>query len=465
MIPARKSNIVVVLDRSGEMPTYVPLEEYENSNVEDEVDTKKYLVDNDDLLAMIEVMREWQFLSVGGQRKSRVTTALHALKTFVQVDDESGSYKIIRVDLSNITQLTDEPRQRSVPIRILPTSIGKLTHLQELNLSHTSVFEIPSGCKHLRVLNLSQTRNFRTLPDGIMHFSELEELYLQHSAVISVPHYSIWMKLQKLKVLDLGATYNLQTMRTPGESTIPMEYQNLKSLYKLNLRHSRILKRASSPSLPTSPPLWDSLVVPFFLSSPSLVELDMGGFQLETKLADSLIRTSALEQLDLSCTDSMTELPHTWSTAYDKLENIKILLLKGTPLLRFYPQQQKAANAAGQTDALLGMVLKNHLRNLGCIGLRLYQTKGNAAHRRLRNILAVNRARFRLNKAFGSYQNVPTALWPMLLSQSGLSTLFQSYEECKDTQCDCRKSPKRTDALFQLLVTFPDEIFGQGAKR
>lgn len=462
MIPARKSNIVVVLDRSGEIPTYVPLEEYERSNLKEDADAKKYLVDNDDFLAMIEVMRECQFLSVSRHRKSRLTTALHALKTFVQVDDESGSYKIITIDLSNIRQLSDEPRQRSVPIRILPTSIGKLTHLQELNLSHTSVFEIPSRCKYLRVLNLSETKNFRTLPDGIMNFSELEELYLQHSAVISVPHYSIWMKLQKLKVLDLGATYNLQTMRTPEESTDSMEDQNLKSLCKLNLRHSRILKRASSPSLPTSPPLWDSLVVPFFLSSPSLIELDMGGFQLETKLTDSLIRTSALEQLDLSCTDSMTELPQTWSAAYDKLENIKILLLKGTPLLRFYPQQQKAANAAGQTDALLGMVLKNHLRNLGCIGLRRYQTKGNVAHRRLRNILAVNRARFRLNEAFGSYQNVPTALWPVLLSKSGLNTLFQSYKECKDTQCDCHKSPKRNDALFQLLVTFPNEIFGQG---
>lgn len=472
MIPSRKSNIVVVLDRGNDLPTYASIEDYESATSNVGIDDKKYLVDNDDFVAMIEIMREWQVLFL---RKSRLTTALHALKTFLQVDDESGSYKIISCKLTDLQiALFDDPHSwRRGPIFYLPTSIGKLTHLQELNLSYTNISEIPSeielGCKHLRVLNLSETKKFQRLSDGIMHFSELEELYLQHSAVVSVPHYSIWLKLQKLKVLDLGATYNLQTMRTPKE-TFPIEDETLKSLYKLNLRHSRILKRSSSPSspLPSSPPLWDSLVVPFFFSSKSLVDLDMGGFLLQTNLADnladSLIRTSALERLDLSCTDCVTELPHTWSTAYDKLENIKVLLLKSTPLLRFYPQQQKASNASGQTDAPLGMVLKNHLRNLGCVGLRRYQTKSFAAHRRLRNLLGVNRARFHLNKEFGSYQRVPMALWPMLLSKGSLSTLFRPYEECKDGQCDCRKPPKEIDARFQLLVTFCNEIFVQGRR-
>jgi len=354
--------------------------------------------------------------------------------------------------------------------------------LQELILTETYICTIPTeillGCKRLKVLNLSYTKSLLHLPDGIANLSELQELYLRSSAVRSLPHQSVWIKLKSLKVLDLSSTCNLETMRTnslPSDGMTTMD-EKMASLCKLNLRHSAVVTKHSSSS---SRNLWDNLILPCFLSSKTLVDLDLGGLKYTMNLEEIVPRTSMLERLDLSSTD-FAALPPVSSAIYNNLHRIKVLSLTSTPVLRKYPQQQKAAMTRGTNEPPLQTIpLKNHLSRLGCIGLRAYQTQGFASHRKLRHILALNRARYRLLSLWhpnpvsesitkaectstSNHYRFPVALWPILLSSKAL---FQPYEECIDKSCDCQRLIGKNDAMFHLLVNFGNEIFGRGPEK
>ena len=475
-----RQNSILVFNRSSNIPTtlasmYDDDDDGRSFNtfvggIEDET----HLVDKDDFVAMNEVMREWRALSRRNKswddNSPRFVTALHALKEFLRVDDENGSFKIIKVDLSRLMEESvGNRRDKRTNIRVVPPSIGKLTQLQELNLADTNILTVPSeilcGCKHLKVLNLSHTANLLQLSNAIMNLSALQELYLQNSGIRSLPHHSILTKLKSLEVLDLSGTFRLETMRNDGlPGSAPTE-NSLVRLRKLSLRHSALLKISSPSSLP---PLWDSLIKPIFLSSDALVDLDLGGAKHIKNLEDVVPQKSKLERLDLSCTD-ITALPHESSAVYDKLVRLKVLSLTSTPVLRKYHHshhhhhhQQKASETI--------------LSHLGCIGLRVYQAEGFASHRKLRHALAQNRLNFRvaslwhnkngskeINNSSSSssscrHNRFSVALWPVLLSTRAA---FKPYEECNDKTCDCQRLIGEGDALFQTLVTFSNEIFGQ----
>ena len=470
---------------------------------------KKYQVDRDDFCTMNEVMKAWPRLRHQNGKTTIVrtktsfrpiNTAFDVLKAFLQVEEENGSYKIIKADFSQLA------------IPFLPAAFGKLAHLQELNLRGTCISELPTeillGCKHLKVLNLTNTQHLARLPDEIGNLLELQELYLHNSLIRSLPRHSILGKLQKLQVLDLSETQLLEQIENNDGSGIdddgftPIhhrdvvdgreevfgrqmyaveegEVETLMNLRKLDLRHSAILKGSSS-----LPPLWKNDVFrKLFMSSSRLCELDLRGAKGLTSLEDVIRNTSRLERLNISFTDIAT-LPPSTSIFYDKLVHLKVLSLTSTPVLRKYPQQMKKmmecndycyTRAAEGPPTLRNLVLGRH-SVLGCVGLQLYQTDCFLHHRKLSRDLALNRAKFRITSSWkahvhhdkegGCHHHIaifPKALWPILLAERAVD-LQRPYKECNDKNCDCQTLPKQSDALFGLLMTFSNEIFGDNRK-
>lgn len=97
-----------------------------------------------------------------------IITASDALKKLVTVDKEQGSFTITKFDLSEmLEERLSSTRERNLrrlvitPVHKVLAAIGKLEHLQELNLARTAIRRVPVeillGCKHLKVLNLSCT--------------------------------------------------------------------------------------------------------------------------------------------------------------------------------------------------------------------------------------------------------------------------------------------------------------------
>jgi len=447
---------------------------------------KKYQVDRDDFCTMNEVVKAWPRLrgkiGIGKTKASlrRFNTAFDVLKAFLQVEEENGSYKIIKADLS---QLAVEMGGGIVSIPFLPAAFGKLAHLQELNLRGTCISKLPTeillGCKHLKVLNLTNTQHLARLPDEIGNLLELQELYLHNSLIRSLPRHSILGKLQKLQVLDLSETQLLEQIEKQMYAVEEGEAETLMNLRKLDLRHSAILKGSSS-----LPPLWKNDVFrKLFMSSSRLCELDLRGAKGLTSLEDVIRNTSRLERLNISFTDIAT-LPPSTSIFYDKLVHLKVLSLTSTSVLRKYPQQMKKmmgcnnycyTRAAEGPPTLRNLVLGRH-SVLGCVGLRLYQTDCFLHHRKLSRDLALNRAKFRITSSWkahvhhdkegGCHHHIamfPKALWPILLAERAVD-LHKPYKECNDKNCDCQTLPKQSDALFGLLMTFSNEIFGDNRK-
>ncbi len=473
--PKRK---ILVFDASSNIPTQLMFNEDGTHKFVEGIEGKKYLVDNEDFVAMHKAMNEWQPLRPRGPATSttRFITALHALKNFLQVDHTSGSYRIVKIDLSGLKEQTFNGHNRRTTnrnIRVIPSSIGNLSYLQELNLQHADISQLsPSicrGCKHLKRLDLSHTGSLRKLPNEITQLSELEELYLRNSAIRSMEYHLIMSKLEKLKVLDLGGTYHLMEIGN-GEVEKPANLQ------LLNLRHSYLINKSSF-----SFPMLHSMIQAPLFSHYILMDLDLAGAKHIKGLEEVVPYTGMLERLDLSFTN-IAELPHPSSPIYQRLEHLKVLSLTSTPFLRKYPDRAKRAKRNGEKDDPLDtIVLKRHLPRLGCIGLRTYQTDGFVSHRKVSKALAMNRSRFRLtymlqndgnfdmdlenktknNNYKGSvdrspkHQNIPEALWPFLFSNRNI---FRQYTKCGDKNCDCQRPFGENDANFQLLVAYGTEI-------
>lgn len=397
------------------------------------------------------------------------------------------SYKIIKLDMS--FQVLEEPfentnriQRRKRDIQNVSERIGRLTHLQELNLDGTDIAVLPPkiliGLTNLKVLNLAYTKKLRHLPDEVGNLVSLQRLCLQYSGLLSLPSYSILRKLTKLEEFDLSGIEGLPLENTDDDSDCGENHQHnyLMNLRHLNLRHSGILKGSpSSPSL-----LNDTASRTFFLSSNILRDLDLSGTKDLQSLPDEIRNLTKLERLNVFFT-GISSLPPTGSSFYDKLTNLKVLCLTSNPILRNYHQQMKtSASIPGvSVPPLRNLVRGRQCPLLGYLGLRQYQTKSFAIYRRLSHVLSLNRAKYRIitsfsNKSKEDKENTgetddnskitsasfPLALWPMVLSDKDgkAKSLFRSYPTCIDKECDCQTLPRRVDAIFNLLIVFGNEI-------
>ena len=462
---------------------------------------EKYLVDKEDFETMTKVVRELRPISRRYGKLPRLITACDAVRECLTTDKESGSCKIVRLDLSLFHK-----------VKVAPAVIGNLTHLQELNLSRTDVVEIPTnimlGCKDLKILNLSWMEKLSRLPDEIGNLSELRELYLDHSRVLKLPgnlflgckqlkilslnytfqlknlpneignlselrelylgnsmilplpNYSTWGKLQRLEVLDLRG----KQIQVDGDSEEWLE-PGLTSLRKLNLRDSTFLE--GTPR---------DLFLRFFISD-RLCDINLSGARDLTSLPDIIGNLTMLERLDLSFT-KISSLPPAASGFYDRLVHLKVLNLTSTPVLRQYPQLLRNVKTTSTHRTvhengplpLHDTVLGIRCPILGCIGLRPYQTDAFQSMRTLRSVLARNRARSRIASMTmlprkttdrrGGGTGFSKALWPVLLERA--TGLYAPYDKCEDGGCDCRRPTNEVDALFGLLVSFGESILGAG---
>jgi hypothetical protein len=124
-------------------------------------------------------------------------------------------------------------------LKNLPEEIGNLSSLNKLNLRHSDITSLPTyigKLQNLKEIDLSRTGKLKNLPEEIGNLSNLNKFELCFSKIRSLPT-SIG-KLQNLKEIDLSGTSQLENL--------PEEFGNLSSLNKLNLRSSKIR------SLPTS---------------------------------------------------------------------------------------------------------------------------------------------------------------------------------------------------------------------
>ena len=181
-------------------------------------------------------------------------------------------------------------------ISALPESIGKLTDLQSLNLNFTQISELPEcmgKLTNLQSLNLDSTQ-IRALPESIGNLTNLQNLDLSFTQIRALPE-SIG-NLTSLQTLDLRATQI---------RALPESIGNLTSLQTLNLRATQISALPESIGKLTN-----------------LQYLSLNSTQIN-ELPESIGKLTSLQSLDLSFTQ-IRELPE----SIGKLKSLRSLYLR-----------------------------------------------------------------------------------------------------------------------------------------
>ena len=135
-------------------------------------------------------------------------------------------------------------------ISALPESIGKLTDLQSLNLNFTQISELPEcmgKLTNLQSLNLDSTQ-IRALPESIGNLTSLQTLDLRATQIRALPE-SIW-NLTSLQTLNLRATQISALPESIGKLT-NLQYLSLNST-QINELPESIGKLTSLQSLDLS---------------------------------------------------------------------------------------------------------------------------------------------------------------------------------------------------------------------
>jgi Leucine-rich repeat (LRR) protein len=278
-----------------------------------------------------------------------------------------------RRELRLLTEL-DLSKSEPYPIEI-PSEIGYLANLEELNLNHTGVYSLPpeiGQLANLQVLDLSENGPLE-LPPEIGQLSNLQTLDLSESKLVELPPEI--GQLSNLQTLDLsenelvelppeiGQLSNLQVLRLrqnelvglPPEigqlanleifdlninslQELPPEIGRLSNLYFLGLMHNVLTEFPAEISQLTN-------LVALEINGNCLTELPSEIGQLTnlerlylsdnalTELPVEIGQLINLETLDLS-ENNLTELP----VEIGQLVNLKTLYLSGNPLKSIPPE-------------------------------------------------------------------------------------------------------------------------------
>ncbi len=193
-------------------------------------------------------------------------------------------------------------------LRELPIEVGYLCNLTKLDLQDSGVASLPSSIgrlRNLKELNLNSTIHLRTLPEEIGDLSSLVRLSLHYSRIMSLPP-SIG-RLKNLQKLVLASTSRLRSL--------PDEIGNLSNLVFLTLGYSGIM------SLPASIGQLQNLQKLYLHCTEHLRILpeEIGGlgnlktlvlaFSAIRSLPPSIGQLSALQYLEISSTEQLTNLP------------------------------------------------------------------------------------------------------------------------------------------------------------
>ena len=88
---------------------------------------------------------------------------------------------------------------------VLPDSLGRLKHLEELNLSRCQIVALPSSfprLKHLKVLHLSVNELTSIPPETFSRMVRLKELFLSKNKLTALPDLSNCDQLEKFLCSD-----------------------------------------------------------------------------------------------------------------------------------------------------------------------------------------------------------------------------------------------------------------------
>ncbi|MFX1239544.1 MAG: leucine-rich repeat domain-containing protein, partial [Promethearchaeota archaeon] len=208
-----------------------------------------------------------------------------------------------------------------------PDSIGSILLLEHLDLSSTNMVNIPTtigNLSSLKELNLSSNATLKTIPEPIGNLSSLIILNLHSTSLSGLPERI--GKLANLETLDLGRIMplealpdsigNLSSLKTldlagnKNLTSLPQSIGGLTSLQILNLEGAKIT------SIPES-----------IGGLTSLKRLNLLRNQVEV-LPESIGKLLALQELDLS-ENRLKSLPESTGN----LLNLEALLLGGNNLL------------------------------------------------------------------------------------------------------------------------------------
>ncbi|WP_108805294.1 leucine-rich repeat domain-containing protein [Aquimarina sp. Aq107] len=127
-----------------------------------------------------------------------------------------------------------------IPLDVIPSDIGQLTLLEELNFTNNNFFEIPEGffrLINLKSISLINNKNLTTIPEGFGVFTKLDSLTITGSEGIQKFASSI-SEATTLKKLDLSN--NNIGFLTNEDGIIPDEIGMLSQLTDLNLENNDI---------------------------------------------------------------------------------------------------------------------------------------------------------------------------------------------------------------------------------
>ncbi|CAK9254036.1 unnamed protein product, partial [Sphagnum jensenii] len=220
--------------------------------------------------------------------------------------------KELPTSIGKLTTLQLLDLSRCSQLKELPTFIDKLIGLEKLDLSGCSqLMELPTSIDKLislQKLDLSGCSNLTELPTSINKLTNLEKLDLSGCSKLKELPTSI-SKLTTLQLLDLSGCSNL--------TELPTSIDKLTTLQLLDLSKCSQLKE-----LPIS---IDKLT--------TLQLLDLSRCSQLKELPTSIDKLTALQLLDLSKCSQLKELP----TSIDKLTSLEKLDLSGCSKLMKLP--------------------------------------------------------------------------------------------------------------------------------
>ncbi len=154
---------------------------------------------------------------------TRLPTEIGNLSSLVELNMDSSAITSLPPSIGQLDSLEFLNLNHATELTHLPPEIGGLKSLTRLHLENTAITALPPSIGQLdalECLNLEGTRFLKCLPEEIGNLTSLCTLDLRGSGIQSLPP-SIG-RLQALEILDISKTKNL--------FTLPIEILNLPDL-------------------------------------------------------------------------------------------------------------------------------------------------------------------------------------------------------------------------------------------
>lgn len=173
----------------------------------------------------IEKFSNLQLLRLSDNRISILPSTLGLVTSLTELDLQQNQLKALPDSIGDLKNLTDLNIERNL-IRNFPKTVGKLSNLVSLSASSNRLVSIPEELGDLNLTGLWLDNNLlMTIPQSIGYITTLTELCLQDNRLISLPS-----SLEKLSSLTVFYCHNNKLTALPS----------LLSMRKLTVRGLRV---------------------------------------------------------------------------------------------------------------------------------------------------------------------------------------------------------------------------------